>query len=111
MFFAAVFLLMIFVENKNQIVLRVKITPNANATAIKGVFRDADGSDFLKISVVSVPEKGKANKELIGFLSKELQIAKSQIEIVSGETTHLKKLNLGNVSDEVKQKLQQWSEL
>ena len=47
---------------------------------------------YLKISVNAVPEKGKANKELIKFLAQKLQVAASLIEIVSGTTEHLKKI-------------------
>ena len=57
-----------------------------------GVMEDAKGETFLKINVISVPEKGKANKELLDFLSKMLDIAKSSIKIISGETDRYKKL-------------------
>lgn len=51
-----------------------------------------DGSEYLKINIISVPEKGKANQELIGWLSKKLKIAKSDITIISGELDRYKKL-------------------
>lgn len=41
--------------------------------------------------MISVPEKGKANKELIKFLSDTLGIAKSGLEIVWGIWTDIKK--------------------
>ena len=44
--------------------------------------------------LVSVPEKGKANKELISFLAKKLGLAKSQITIVGGETDRYKKIRI-----------------
>ena len=91
--------------------LSVKITPNAGETAIKGVFTDADEKQYLRISVVSVPEKGKANKEVIKFLSKELKIAKSLIEVISGETSHLKKIALGTISQDVINKLDEWNKI
>jgi uncharacterized protein (TIGR00251 family) len=55
---------------------------------------DANNDVFLKISVVSVPEKGKANKELITFLAKKLKIAKSDFEIISGELDKWKKIRI-----------------
>ncbi|MBG7617815.1 MAG: DUF167 domain-containing protein, partial [Chloroflexi bacterium] len=36
------------------------------------------------------PTKGKANKELVSFLSKKLKLAKSDVLIVSGHTTRQK---------------------
>lgn len=92
------------------IFLRVRLTPNSSACLIKGVFTDALGQDFLKINVVSVPEKGKANQELITFLAKNLKIPKNKIQIVSGETDRYKKLWLDDNSQMVLNLLQKWAE-
>ena len=51
-----------------------------------------DGLEYLKINIVSIPEKGKANQELIAWLAKKLGIAKSEISIISGELDRFKKL-------------------
>ncbi len=56
--------------------------------------QNADGQDYLKISVISVPEKGKANKALIEFLAQKLSVAKSLMTIVSGQTDRFKKILL-----------------
>lgn len=56
--------------------------------------QNADGQDYLKISVISVPEKGKANKALIEFLAQKLGVAKSLMTIVSGQTDRFKKILL-----------------
>ena len=103
------FLLMMYAINDNHITLLVKITPNAAERAVKGVVTSADGTEYLRINIISIPEKGKANKELIKFLSKELDIAKSDIEIVSGESNHLKRLKINSTSQHIINKLQQWS--
>ncbi|MFC1616033.1 DUF167 domain-containing protein [Patescibacteria group bacterium] len=42
----------------------------------------------------AAPEKGKANAELIKFLSKNLGISKSQISIISGKTDQLKLIKI-----------------
>ena len=56
------------------------------------MFCDEKGNIFLKATVTVVPEKGKANKELIALLAKTLKIAKSKITLISGETDHFKKI-------------------
>lgn len=99
----------IFSKNDKGLVLGVKITPNASSAGVKGIFTDADGRNYVKISVVSIPEKGKANKELLKFLSKELGVAKSELEIVSGETTHLKRILIKQDNADVVAKLDEWS--
>ena len=75
---------MFFREVAEGIILNVRIMPNASVCGARGVFTDADGAEYLKISVVSIPEKGKANKELLSFLAKRLKTAKSNFEIISG---------------------------
>ena len=82
-----------FESYKNGCLLRIKLAPNASKNSFgEGVFTDADGNEYLKASVVVVPEKGKANKELIKMLSKALKISASSLEIVGGQTDHYKKI-------------------
>lgn len=98
---------MVFEENQHGIVLRVRLAPNSSCCKIKGVFVDADGAEWLKISVVSVPEKGKANQELIKFLATELKAAKTDIEIISGELDRYKKLLLRAEKGKLKTRLEE----
>lgn len=72
--------------------MNVRIMPNASVCGARGVFTDADGAEYLKISVVSIPEKGKANKELLSFLAKRLKTAKSNFEIISGASERCKRI-------------------
>lgn len=89
---------MFFERTDKGYILRIRVSPNASKCAVKGIFYDASQIAYLKIALVSVPEKGKANQELIKFLSKELKVAKSLFSIVSGETDKYKKivLNIGH---------------
>lgn len=59
--------------------LNIKVTPKASKNKIMGV-RDEN----LLVSVTAVPEKNQANEAVIKLLSKELKIAKSKMQIVSG---------------------------
>lgn len=65
--------------------ITVKIQPNAKKSEIVG--REGD---VLKIRIKAPPVEGKANDELIRFLSKEWKIPKSEIKIVYGKTGKLK---------------------
>ena len=87
---------MFFTKNDNCYILRVRLAPNSSSCKTLGTTEDANGNVFLKISVISVPEKGKANKDLISFLSKKLKIAKSEIEIISGELDKWKKIRINS---------------
>lgn len=81
-------------------ILEVKITPNASKNEI---LRLEDSRLVIKIQ--GVPEKGKVNENLVEFLAKTLEIAKSQITIVAGKTSRLKKLDIEGVSLEQIKKL------
>lgn len=74
--------------------LRVRLTPNSSSCRTAGLICGPDEEVYLRVNVVSVPEKGKANKELIAFLAKKLGIAKSSLQIVSGNTNHWKKIEI-----------------
>ena len=85
----------LFFEQKgDSIILRVRLSPNASSCSVRGLFVGADGLAYLKINVIAVPEKGKANQELIKFLGRLLRLPKSEIKLIGGETDRCKKLQL-----------------
>lgn len=64
--------------------IRVVARPNASKTCVLGY----DGArEAVRISVAAPPEGGKANLELVRFISKELG---KKVELVSGGTSRLK---------------------
>lgn len=99
---------MFYDETEQGVILRVRLTPNSSSCLIKGIFTDAEGYDFLKINVVNVPEKGKANSELLSFLAKKLKLPKSKIEIIFGETDRYKKILIHDKSEYVLKSLNEW---
>jgi uncharacterized protein (TIGR00251 family) len=71
--------------DSKKILLCIKATTKAASNKIGNYMIDNSGNKILKIYVTAVPENGKANKAIINLLSKEWNIAKSNIEIVKGE--------------------------
>lgn len=65
--------------------LNIKVTPNAARNEIGG-FRDG----VLQLKIAAPPVKGKANRELISFLSDVLEVSKSSLSIVKGQTSRSK---------------------
>ncbi len=59
----------------------IKVIPRSSQTEI---IEEKD--DFLKIKLKAIPEKGKANAELIKFLAKHFKTTQSNINIVKGKT-------------------------
>lgn len=63
------------------------IVPRANKNSLVGTLDDS-----LKIRIAAPPIDGAANKNLIVFLAKEMGVAKSRLEIVSGASSRKKTL-------------------
>lgn len=66
--------------------LRIKVLPGSQKNEITQIMSD----ETIKIRIKAPPQRGKANKELINFLSKELSIPKNTIIIISGKFDTLK---------------------
>lgn len=78
-------------------VFTAKIVPGSSGqTRICGLL---DG--MLKVKVSVAPEKGKANKNLLDFLAKELGIKKNSISIISGQTGPVKQLQVSGISSDM----------
>jgi hypothetical protein len=69
---------------------KLKITPNSSKNEIGETM--ADGT--IKIKLKAPPVDGKANEELLKFLSKEWKVPKSKITILKGLTSKNKVINI-----------------
>lgn len=69
--------------------LRIKVKPNSKTDI---VIREADG--LLKVKIKAPPVEGKANKYLVEYLSKVLNLPKSKISLLKGETNSYKTLQI-----------------
>lgn len=76
---------------KGEAYLAVKVIPGS----AKSEFRELMADNTYKIAIAAVPEKGKANTELVKLLARELKIEKNRFTIISGagERTKLVKIN------------------
>jgi uncharacterized protein (TIGR00251 family) len=77
------------------ILLPVRAYAGAKRSEIRGI---RDG--MLRVSVTQAPEKGKANKSIIELLAAALSLKKSQIELISGETSPQKKFLVRDINRE-----------
>ena len=75
---------------EHNILLAVKETPRASRSEVTGC--GEDGS--LRVRIAAVPEKGKANEELRSLLSRYFGVSKTNVEIVSGETSSHKRIRI-----------------
>ena len=82
---------------------RVRVQPGASKNEITGVQEDA-----LKIKINAPAVKGKANRALIDFLAEKLGVKKSEIEIVSGHTSRIKKIRVLGEGGKIEKNLQRF---
>ncbi len=75
--------------------LQVQVRPNAPKNEITSYI---DG--WLHIKIAAPPLKGKANKELVAFLSRKLGIAKSNVNVIKGQTARKKLITVDSLSHE-----------
>lgn len=80
---------------KEQIRITVHVQPNANQNKVTG-FRDG----VLQVRIAAPPIKGKANQELVKFLSSLLGISKSNLSIEGGITGRKKIIAITGLGQE-----------
>lgn len=82
-------------EHTDGVVLPVRAHAGAGRNELR---RGQDG--ILRVSVTQAPEKGKANKAIIDLLARELRLKRSQIELISGQTSPQKRFLVRRISAE-----------
>lgn len=71
---------------KSEFIIEVKIIPNSRQQNLVEIIEKLPQQFYLKIKLTAIPEKGRANTQLIEFLSEKLNLPKSNLEIISGHT-------------------------
>jgi uncharacterized protein (TIGR00251 family) len=75
-------------QGDNGVLINIKVIPRASKNAVCGEMDDG----ALKIRLQAPPVEGKANKALVEFLSELLDVSKSSIVLLSGETGRHKRV-------------------
>ena len=70
-------------------IIFIKVVPNSHKNSIEE-FQD----NIWKVRIQAPADKGKANEELIKFLSSLLGLPKNEIRILSGHSSRLKKIEI-----------------
>lgn len=67
----------------------IDVTPSATRTEISGV---NGWRGTLQVRVAAAPEHGKANEELVRFLSEVLAVDRDEVAVVKGARSHRKRV-------------------
>ena len=84
------------------VILKIKVVPGASRDRVVGLLGDA-----LKVAVSKAPEGGAANRAVVELLADALSIARTQVEIVKGQTSPRKEVLVRGVTpDELRRRLE-----
>lgn len=83
------------------VLLDVRLTPKAGRDAIDGIGELAYGRRVVLARVRAVPEKGEANAALEKLVARELDLPRSAVSVVSGQTARLKTLRIAGDPDDL----------
>lgn len=77
------------------VILPVRAHAGARRNALKGIHAGA-----LQVLVTQAPERGKANKAITDLLADQLELRKSQLELLAGNTSAQKRFLVRGISAE-----------
>jgi uncharacterized protein (TIGR00251 family) len=91
-----------FLPTGQGYILRLTVVPGAQRTQVVGL-----QGDRLKVRLAAAPEKGAANRELIAFLARTLQLPKSSFRLTRGAQSRGKVVEVYDLSPDLRQRLLQ----
>jgi uncharacterized protein (TIGR00251 family) len=80
---------------KDGCAITVKVTPKASRNSVLGA-----EETWLRIALTAPPVDGKANEAARRFLAEALDVSKSSVSLLSGQTARLKRFAVAGVSPE-----------
>jgi uncharacterized protein (TIGR00251 family) len=85
--------------------MAVRVTPRSAKPGIGGWRAGADGREELEVRVSESPTDGAANSAVIKLLTKALGVPRSEVDIVSGQTSRHKRIAVPIDAAEVRRRL------
>ncbi|MEZ5345026.1 MAG: DUF167 domain-containing protein [Pyrinomonadaceae bacterium] len=80
-------------EKEGSLIFAVKVIPRSSKAGFAG-----DYGGVLKIKVSAPPVDGAANAELVKMISKIFSVSRSNVEIISGESSVLKRIRISGIT-------------
>lgn len=88
--------------------LAVRLTPRAGRDGVDGVALSPDGSAHLRLRLAAPPVEGAANAALIAFLARALDLRKSDVTLLAGDKSRLKRLAIAGDGPDLARRLTAW---
>ncbi|WP_249731807.1 DUF167 domain-containing protein [Roseococcus sp. SDR] len=88
--------------------LVVRLTPRAERDGIDGIATTPDAGTHLRLRLAAPPVDGAANAALIAFLAKALDLRKSDIHLLAGDRSRVKRLLLAGDGPALARRVAAW---
>jgi uncharacterized protein (TIGR00251 family) len=85
--------LLYITEKDGKVILKVKVQPRASKNELAGILGDA-----VKLRITAPPVEGEANKSVIKFFARLFKIPQNQVQIISGDSSRNKIVELTGVN-------------
>jgi len=86
-------------------VISIRVTPRSARPGVGGWRLGADGREELEVRVAEAPADGAANDAVIKLLAKSFGISRSEVTIISGETSRHKRVAIPFGLEEARRRL------
>jgi uncharacterized protein (TIGR00251 family) len=78
----------------DELTILVRVIPRASKSEVVGMVEG-----HLKVRIAAPPVDGAANAELVKLLSRYFNVPKREVELVSGETSRVKKVKITGLNE------------
>jgi uncharacterized protein (TIGR00251 family) len=82
-------------EKGNRVILKIHVQPNSSKNEIVGFYHDT-----LRIKIAAPALDGRANRACIRYLAEFFEVKPSQVDILKGQASRIKLLEIKGVSKE-----------
>jgi uncharacterized protein (TIGR00251 family) len=89
-----------FLPTSQGYLLRLTVVPGAQRTQVVGLY-----GDRLKVRLAAPPEKGAANRELLDFLARSLNLPKNSLRLTLGAQSRSKVVVVYDLSPDLSERL------
>jgi len=78
---------------RDEAILAVRVTPGAKRNAVTAL-----KEGVWNIKIAAPPVEGRANEELVAFLSKKLDICRNSLNVIKGQSSRNKLVSVSGMS-------------
>lgn len=95
-------------ERPDGVSLAIRLTPRAGREGLDGLVATPDGGLAVQIRLAAPPVEGAANAALLGFLARSLGLRRSDVTLLAGARSRLKRVHLAGPPAALAARIDAW---